>query len=160
LFGKGFTMKARVRLVLCCLIAVCLPAGAGCRKKAEPPKTAPATPAKTAAPAPGSTTAAPTVDTATPIAEVQTQAQAMSIETLKATALQYKQAILDKQAQLEQVVAKVKQLPVTEALGKEAQTLKLDLQNLQTSVGALKERFQVYYSTLKQKGADLTGLAL
>ncbi len=151
-------MKAGVHSVLCCLIAVCLLALAGCSKK-EPARTAPPTPATTA-PAPAATTAAPPVDTTTPIAEVQTQAQTMSVETLKATALKYKQAILDKQAQVEQVVAKIKQLPVTEALGKEAQTLKLDLQSLQTSVTALKERFQVYYNTLKQKGADLTGLEI
>ncbi len=152
-------MKAHVHSVLCGLLIVCLLAFIGCSKKTEPTKTAPGTPAPTA-PAPAGTTAAPAVDTTTPVAEVQTQAQTMSVETLKATALKYKQAILDKQAQIEQIVAKIKQLPVTEALGKEAQTLKVDLQNLQTTVSALKERFQVYYNTLKQKGADLTGLEI
>jgi hypothetical protein len=144
-------MKACVRSILGCLLAIGLLTIAGCTKKTEPTETAPATPAQTAAPA---------VDTPTPVAEVQTQAQTMNVETLKATALKYKQAILDKQAQVEQIMAKIKQIPVTEALGKEAQTLKTDLQNLQTSVTALKERFQVYYSTLKQKGADLTGLEI
>lgn len=145
--------------MLCGLLIVCLLALMGCSKKAEPTKSGPRTPATTA-PAPASTAAAPAGDAATPIAEVQTQAQTMSVETLKATALKYKQTILDKQAQIEQIVAKMKQLPVTEALGKEAQTLKADLQNLQTSVTALKERFMVYYNTLKQKGADLTGLEI
>ena len=152
-------MKVRMRSVFCGLTVVCLLAIIGCSKKEEPGKTAPAAPGAAGTPAPG-TVAPTTVDTTTPVAEVQAQAQTMSVEDLKATALKYKQAILDKQAQIEQVVAKIKQLPVTEALGKEAQTLKIDLQNLQASVTALKERFQIYYSTLKQKGADLAGLEI
>jgi hypothetical protein len=84
----------------------------------------------------------------------------MSVDSLKAAALKYKEAILAKQGDLEKLAAKIKEIPITEALGQEAKTLKTDFQNLETSVKALKVRFQVYYDTLKEKGGDLSGLAL
>ena len=47
------------------------------------------------------------------------------------------------------------------ALGiQEAKTLKTELQNIETSLKALKERFQVYYDTIKEKGGDLSNLTL
>lgn len=162
-----------MHMTLCCLSAVTLLAIAGCAKKAEPGSPAPATPTKAQTPVPVDTAAAtktqapaapslalPAVDTTTPVSEVQAQAQTMSVENLKAMALKYKQAIVDKQAQVEKLMAKLKEIPLTEALGKEAQTLKVDLQNLQGTVTALKERFQVYYNTLKEKGASLAGLEI
>jgi len=48
--------------------------------------------------------------------------------------------------------------PDYRGLGQEAKTLKTNVQNLQTSLKALKDRFQVYYEALKKKGGDLSGL--
>jgi len=98
-------------------------------------------------------------DVQKPVNEVQTQAQGMSVDSLKATVLAYKNAIATKQGEVEKLVAKIKEIPLTEALGEQAKTLKGDLANLETSVKALKDRFQVYYDALKQKGGDLSGLA-
>lgn len=99
-----------------------------------------------------------TVDIEKPITEVQAEAKTMSVENLKATALKYKEAILGQQDKIEAVSAKIKEIPMVEALGKEAQTLKTDLQDLGSSLTLLKDRFQVYYDTLKEKGGDLSGL--
>jgi hypothetical protein len=98
------------------------------------------------------------VDTTKPLSEVQAQADTMSVDSLKATALEYKDAILAKQADLEKLGAKIKDIPITQALGQEATGLKTDYQNLSTSLKSLKDRFQIYYDTLKKKGGDLSNL--
>jgi len=124
----------------------------GCSKKSGEP-TAPSaqeTQAQTQAPA-------ASVDTEKPVAEIQAQTETMSVDALKATAIKYKDAITAKQAEIEKVVAKIKEIPITQALGQEAKTVKTDLQNLQTSLQALKDRFQVYYEALKKKGGELSG---
>jgi hypothetical protein len=158
----------RHALLLCLLVSLMLLAF-GCGKdtdsgKAPAPSASKGTETKApaqAAPAGTGAVAQPApVDIQKPIAEVQTQAQAMNVESLKATAQGYKDAILAKQADVEKLMAKVKEIPITEALGEQAKTLKGDLSNLETSVKALKERFQVYYNTLKEKGGDVSGLTI
>jgi hypothetical protein len=122
----------------------------GCSKKADK-----AAPAKTS---PAGANAAVTVDAEKPMAEVQAQADKMSVTDLKATALQYQQALTAKGADLQKITAQVKQLPITEALGEKAKALKTEAEKLQSSTKALMERFQVYYNKLKEKGGDLSGL--
>jgi len=43
-------------------------------------------------------------------------------------------------------------------LGDEAKELKADIENLNKSISALRERFEVYYQKLKAEGGDLSGL--
>jgi len=149
-------MKFGRHVLLSFLLVSLMLLALGCGKDTEPVTP----PAPGAATGTGSGAQAAAVDTQKPIAEVQTQAQAMNVESLKATALAYKDAILAKQADVEKLVAKVKEIPITEALGEQAKTLKADLATLETSVKALKDRFQVYYDTLKQKGGDVSGLTI
>lgn len=137
--------------VLSCLLVLCLSITLGCGKKGGEP----AAPSPTAAQA-----QAASVDTEKPIPEIQAQTQTMNVDALKATALKYKDAIVAKQSAVEKVLAKIKEIPITEALGPEAKTLKTDALNLQTSLKALKDRFQVYYDALKKKGGDVSGLTL
>jgi hypothetical protein len=166
-------MGLQKRDIVSGLLVLALSIGLGCSKKSgqgtTPQPKAPSS--KTAAPAPApqgtgtqatapATAQAAAVDATKPISEVQAQAEGMSVESLRATAVKYKDAILAKQADLDKLTAKIKDIPVTQALGQEAKTLKTDFQNLQTSVSALKERFQVYYDTLKKKGGDVSGLTL
>jgi predicted nucleic acid-binding Zn-ribbon protein len=70
----------------------------------------------------------------------------------------YKEAIAAKNSDLEKLTAKLKEIPVTEMLGDEAKELKADIDNLNKSISALKERFEVYYQKLKEQGGDLSGL--
>lgn len=144
-------MRSARNAVLSCLLALLLLVAIGCDKKTDqdqPPATA------------RSDTKAPAVAADKPVSEVQAEAATMSVENFKATALKYKDAIIAKQADIETLAAKVKEIPLTEALGEEAKTLKADLQNLETDLKALKDRFEVYYSKLKEKGADVAGLTL
>ncbi len=126
-------MKIVRNAVLCCLIALCLFAILGCGKKADENK---------------------------PISEVKAEAEKMDTDGLKAMAMAYKEAIAAKSSDLEKLTAKLKDIPVTEMLGEEAKSLKADMVNLEKSVSALKERFEVYYQKLKSAGGDLSGLQL
>ncbi len=93
-----------------------------------------------------------------PISEVQAEAQKMNVEQLRQMAIAYKDALVAKQAEIDKLAAKVKEIPIADALGKEAHNLKADMDKLTTSVSALKERFNIYYDAVKAKGGNLSGL--
>ncbi len=95
-----------------------------------------------------------------PISEVQTEAAKMNVQDLKAMAMNYKNAIESKKGDVEKLAAKLKDIPVAQLLGGQAKQLKADIDNLNKSVAALKERFQIYYDQLKAKGGDLSGLQI
>jgi uncharacterized lipoprotein YehR (DUF1307 family) len=124
-------MKNVRNAVLCCLIALCLFAILGCGKKADENK---------------------------PIGEVKAEAEKLDTDGLRAMAMVYKKAIAAKNSEVEKLTAKLKDIPVTEILGDEAKELKADIDNLNKSISALKERFEVYYQKLKEQGGDLSGL--
>ena len=124
-------MKTVRNAVLCCLIALCLFAILGCGKKADENK---------------------------PISEVKAEAEKMDTDGLRTMAMVYQKAIAAKNSEVEKLSAKLKEIPATEMLGAEAKELKADIDNLNTSISALKERFEVYYQNLKDKGGDLSGL--
>jgi hypothetical protein len=149
IYLKGDAVELQKRDVLLGLLVLSLSITLGCGKKSGQGTT----------PAPkATTTQTAAVDASKPIAEVQAQAETMNVESLRATALQYKDAILAKQGDLEKLAAKIKDIPITQALGQEATTVKTEFQNLQTSVKAMKDRFQVYHDTLKKKGGDVSNL--
>ena len=95
-----------------------------------------------------------------PMSDVKAEAETMSVEKLKATAMAYKDAIEAKKPDLEKIAAKLKAIPIADALGQEAKTLKSDIDELNQSVQALRERFDVYYGKLKELKADVSDLAL
>jgi hypothetical protein len=143
-------MSVRVCLTLSCLVAFSGLALVGCAKKVD--KAPPAPKTGTGA---GVTV---TADVEKPIPEVEAQAQTMSLADLRSTAVQYKQALSLKQEDLQKVLAQVKEIPLAEALGEKAKTLKTEVQKIQSGVKALTDRFQIYYNKLKEKGGDLSGL--
>jgi signal transduction histidine kinase len=124
-------MKIVRNAVLCCLIALCLFAILGCGKKADENK---------------------------PISEVKAEAEKMDTDGLRDMAIAYQKSIAAKNSEVEKLTAKLKDIPATEMLGNEAKELKADIDNLNKSISALKERFEVYYQNLKDKGGDLSGL--
>jgi len=99
-------------------------------------------------------------DESKPMSEIRAEAEKMDAPKLKAMAQQYKSALVTKKAEVDKLAAKIKDIPIAEALGEEAKKLKADVDKLQKSVSALQERFTVYYEKLKEKGGDLTGLEL
>ena len=95
-----------------------------------------------------------------PLSEVKAEAEQMNVEKLRQMALAYEEAILAKRGEVEKLSAELKGIPVAKMLGSEAKEIKAEIENLNKSISALKERFGVYYNKLKEKGGDLTGLKI
>jgi hypothetical protein len=95
-----------------------------------------------------------------PISEVKAETEKMNAADLRTTALSYKEAIEAKGKEVEKLAAKLKEIPVAEILGKEAKALKTEMDTINKSVSALKERLQIYLDKLKEKGSDLSGLQI
>ncbi len=126
-------MKNVRNAVICSLLALCLCAILGCGKKADENK---------------------------PISEVKAEAEKMDTDGLRDMAMVYQKAIAAKSSEVEKLSAKLKDIPAAEMLGAEAKELKADIDSLNKSISALKERFEVYYQNLKDKGGDLSGLGV
>lgn len=95
-----------------------------------------------------------------PMSEVKAEAEKMNTDELRTVAMKYKEAITAKTGELERINAKLKEIPVTEMLGEQAKGLKADIEDLNKSISALKERFDVYYLKLKEQGGDTAGLQI
>jgi uncharacterized protein YggE len=126
-------MKTKLNVVLCCLSIACSLAILGCGKKADESK---------------------------PLSEVKAEAEKMSVADLQAKAKMYKDAIAAKTGEVEKLAAKLKGIAVTEMMGDEAKKIKADVDSVTKSLSALKERFQVYYDKLKEKGIDVSALKI
>ena len=94
------------------------------------------------------------------VADAKAEAEKMDVEQLKAKAMAYKDAIVAKKADVEKVMAKIKEIPPMEAMGEDAKSLKAEVDKINESISNLKAIFQVYYDKLKEKGGDISGLAL
>ena len=86
-----------------------------------------------------------------PIAEVKSEAKAMSVEQLKTTVAKYQKVIQSKNAEITQLTTKLKSIPIAKMMGEEAGKIKTDIQNITTSVKALSERLNVYSQALRSK---------
>jgi hypothetical protein len=95
-----------------------------------------------------------------PLADVQAEAGKMSAGDLRDMAVAYKDAIMAKQEEVKKLADKLKGMSINEMMGEGAKKLKADSEKLETSVSALKERFDVYYQELKKKNGDVSGLDL
>ncbi len=126
-------MKTARNVTFYCLLALCFVALFGCGKKADENK---------------------------PLSEVKAEADKMSADKLRSMAMAYKDAISAKKGEVEKVASKLKGIPVTKMLEDEAKGLKSDIEILNKSVSALKERFQVYYNKLEEKSGDTSGLQI
>jgi hypothetical protein len=95
-----------------------------------------------------------------PMAEVKAEAEKMNVEQLKSMAMSYKSAIEAKTKDIDALATKLKEIPVANMLGEEAKKIKADIDEVTKSLEALKERFDVYYNALKEKGIDVSNLQL
>lgn len=91
-----------------------------------------------------------------PVSDVKTEAKQMSTDELRVEAMKYKEAITAKMGELNKIMAKLKVLPVTEIKNEDAKKL----EDLNKSISALKERFNVYYQELRKKGGDTSDLQI
>jgi len=99
-------------------------------------------------------------DESKPISEVKAEAEQMDVGQLKSIAMKYKKAILAKEPEIEKLTDELKKIPVAKMMGEEAKEIKAELDALNKSVSALKKRFAVYYSKLKEQGGDVSDLRI
>jgi len=99
-------------------------------------------------------------DETKPVSEVKAEAEQMNTNDLRSMAMKYKDSITAKTGELERLTAKLKEIPVAEMLGEEAKGLKADIEDLNKSISALKERFDIYLQKLREKGGDTSGLEI
>ena len=95
-----------------------------------------------------------------PISEVKAEAEKMDAGQLRSMALQYKEAIVAKKGELEKLASKLKDIPVTKMAGAEAKEIKAELDNISKSASALRDKFNIYYNKLKEKGGSTSGLEI
>lgn len=86
-----------------------------------------------------------------PISEVRTEAQAMSVDQLKATVSKYQAAIESKKVEISKLTAAIKKIPMAQMLGDEATKLKGDMQSVSASIRALTDRLNIYAQQLRSK---------
>ena len=100
------------------------------------------------------------VDANMSMEKVKNLAGKMNTEQLKTMAAKYKEAILAKQSSIKDLTKKLSGIPITEALGEEAKSIKAQISDLSKAVKALKDRYQVYYDVLKAQGGDVSAVQL
>ena len=125
-------MKSARNIVIC-LLVLSFWSLAGCGKKADESK---------------------------PLSQVEAEAEKMNVNKLRSMALLYKDAIMAKKSEVGKLAGDLKDVSVANILGDEAKDLTTEIDALNKSVSALKQRFQIYYDKLKEKGGDVSGLQL
>lgn len=95
-----------------------------------------------------------------PLADVEAEAEKMDVAKLRKMALTYKDAVTAKQDEIKKISAKLQELGIAKSLTDEAKALTADMGELKKSLTALTDRFNIYYKKLKEKGGDISGLAL
>lgn len=88
------------------------------------------------------------IDENKPVDQVAAEAAAMGQAELQQMVDKYEAAIADKAAEVDELKAKIKEIPLKELLGDEAKTLKGDLEGIVSSLGKLKDQMAVYSKEL------------
>ena len=96
------------------------------------------------------------IDLTKPISELKAAAAEMDLAALEKTAKQYMDQIAAKQGELEKLMDKFAAIPIAEKMGEEAKGIQTEITDLTSSIGKLRERFQVYVDYIKEKGGDIS----
>lgn len=91
------------------------------------------------------------IDENKPIDQVAADAAKMGQAELQKMVDQYQGVIADKGKEVEALMAKVKEIPMTELMGDKAKALKGDLGEVKDSISKLKDQMEVYAKELAAK---------
>ncbi len=92
-----------------------------------------------------------TIDENKPVSQVAADASKMGQAELQAMVTKYEAAIAEKGKEVEALMAKVKEIPITEMMGDKAKALKDDVSKLKTSIDKLKDQMAAYAKELAAK---------
>jgi len=93
------------------------------------------------------------------IEAIRAKVQDMDLEPLRKTAIKYRDALKEKQDELNQVMEKLKTFSITEQMSEEAKGVRAELEQLTSAIGALQERFAVYVEAVAKKGGPVDDLS-
>jgi len=91
------------------------------------------------------------IDENKPISQVAADASKMGQAELQTMVTKYEAAISEKGKEVEALMAKVKEIPITEMMGDKAKTLKDDVSKVKTSIDKLKDQMAAYAKELAAK---------
>ena len=91
------------------------------------------------------------IDENKPIDQVAADAAKMGQAELQKMVNTYQAAIADKGKEVDALMAKVKEIPLTELMGDKAKALKADASKISDSIGKLKDQMAVYAKELAAK---------
>jgi uncharacterized lipoprotein YehR (DUF1307 family) len=100
------------------------------------------------------------VDESKPISEIKAEADKMTVDQLREMAIKYRDAIKDKNVKVDKVMLKLRDAGAGAAMTDEFKGIKEEISALTKSMGALKQRFGVYYDKLVLSKADVSDLKL
>jgi ubiquinone biosynthesis protein UbiJ len=92
------------------------------------------------------------------VEEVTTQAKEMAADKLREISQIYRDAIEANRQKLKEMAEQLRDTPEAERASAEVKKLKAEIDRIHDSIPVLKEKFEVYYNSLKEKAGDLTGL--
>lgn len=147
-------MRSTIKMALCCVLVLGIVGLAGCKKKGQEAGTEGA---KTESVKEAKVQLEVNVEKA--ISDIKAEAKKLNAEQLKTIAKKYKDAIGAKESELNELMVKMKDAPVTQMLEKEGQALMEEIESLSKAIAALNERFAVYYNNIKELGGDVSGLS-
>lgn len=99
-------------------------------------------------------------DLAKSLETIKAEAAKMDVNKLKAKAVQFKDAIISKEDQVNELMIKLRDENNLNSLMEEGTDVKTELEALMTSVKAFKERYDIYMDYLIEKKGDITGLSI
>jgi Skp family chaperone for outer membrane proteins len=92
-----------------------------------------------------------TIDENKPVSQIAADASKMGQAELQTMVTKYEAAIAGKGKEVEALMAKVKEIPLTEMMGDKAKTLKDDISKVKTSIDKLKDQMAAYAKELASK---------
>lgn len=100
------------------------------------------------------------VDKDKPLEDVKQQAKQMDNRQLREMTMKYKNAILEKEPEINNLMKKLQNQPLAGSDTEEIKAVQKEITELTESISALKARYQIYYDALAKTGADMTELSL
>ena len=92
---------------------------------------------------------------AVPIEQVKKDIAELDVENLKEKANAYKLKIDSTKQEIEKLMQKLKDIPLTEQMNQEAKEIQGEITELSAAMEALSDRFDLYLDAIKEKSGDI-----
>ncbi|OGW80797.1 MAG: hypothetical protein A3G33_00515 [Omnitrophica bacterium RIFCSPLOWO2_12_FULL_44_17] len=99
-------------------------------------------------------------DTSKSIDQVKAEAEKMSVGSLENAAKAYASAIAAQKKEVEKIVTQMKGLPPQELFSEKGKGIRQEISKVQSQLSELTKRYNIYLQKLKEKGGDITKVAI